>query len=426
VAERLLATAGDEDRALRQASLESLRRLKDTRAVQLAVAAIDHPDTQLAALAYLRDFGGPEQLDVVAKVARSERSIEGTTAIVDSLSQWKSRQRGGSETWHRLNHAIATVHGGSDTLLHWSSVGPISSERAAAIAREITAAGAGDFGSLASGALQPQLAGGRQGQVVLAAAKKDASDASDATWLSVSDVFVPEQTNVQFLASSRGALEVWLNRDSVARCSAATEDRPKEQFEAVLSAGLNRLLVQVSGATSEPQFHLRFRRISSRAEHEQLMKLALESNGNAERGGDIFRAAEKSQCVKCHRIGDLGGEMGPDLSGVGSRFSRVHLIESILEPSRTIAPSYHSIVVLLKDGRIMTGVKLKESDEAIVLGDSQGKEHSIFKKEIGETFAHPLSAMPEGLEKGLSDQEFVDLIAFLLSQTNVRSKSLFK
>ena len=104
------------------------------------------------------------------------------------------------------------------------------------------------------------------------------------------------------------------------------------------------------------------------------------------------------------------------MAAIGSRFSRVHLIESILEPSRTVAPSYETWSVVLTSGRVVSGVKVSENTTTLTLGDDQGKTHEIPKSEIDESQAQLKSTMPDGLQKRLTDREFVDLVAYLLSQ----------
>ncbi|MEO2008769.1 MAG: hypothetical protein ABGX22_08840, partial [Pirellulaceae bacterium] len=156
---------------------------------------------------------------------------------------------------------------------------------------------------------------------------------------------------------------------------------------------------------------------SSKVEHERLTSQLLSSRGNLNRGREVFMNADKSQCVRCHRIGNDGPRIGPDLAGIGSRFSRIHLIESILLPSRTIAPSYSTRSVILTDGRVLSGVVIAENENSITLGDTQGKTHEIEKDTIDESVTHPVSTMPEGLEKKLTERELIDLLAFLLSTT---------
>src|SRR5205823_5719772 len=129
-------------------------------------------------------------------------------------------------------------------------------------------------------------------------------------------------------------------------------------------------------------FHLRFRRKSAKAEHEKLTLAALSRTGNAERGQKLFFDKEKSLCLKCHQLGTLGERIGPELTGVGGRFSRIHLIESILEPSRSIAPSFGTLVVTLKNGRVLSGVKVAETETALILADNQGQKQTLMKADI--------------------------------------------
>ena len=151
------------------------------------------------------------------------------------------------------------------------------------------------------------------------------------------------------MGSSSGGLEVWLNGKSLFR---RDEPRPfriaSDRFAATLATGDNRLAVAVKPSAPAAECHLRFRKKSATAGHERLTRAALARAGNADRGRVIFLNVEKSQCLKCHRVGDQGEVAGPELTGVGSRFSRIYLVESILEPSRTIAPSFGTLSVLLR------------------------------------------------------------------------------
>src|SRR5439155_18585758 len=137
----------------------------------------------------------------------------------------------------------------------------------------------------------------------------------------------------EFRMSSSGKLSVWLNGKLVYRRSQTSSyATDSDKFEADLEAGLNRLVAEVSEAGSA-EVHARFRRKSATERHERLSQLALTTRGNADRGRETFLNAEKATCIKCHRLGGQGGQIGPDLTGVGRRFSKIHLIESILEPS---------------------------------------------------------------------------------------------
>lgn len=132
--------------------------------------------------------------------------------------------------------------------------------------------------------------------------------------------------------------------------------------------------------------------------------------------------SEAARCLKTCRnqlvsivIASAIWAVGPDLSGIGRRFSRIHLIESILDPSRSVAPSYATIAVVLNSGRILTGVPISKDDESMVIGDNQGKLHQIALDDVDQVSQQDTSIMPEGLDEKLTEREFADLLAFLES-----------
>jgi putative heme-binding domain-containing protein len=233
---------------------------------------------------------------------------------------------------------------------------------------------------------------------------------------------VNEPTDVEFLGSSSGSLRVWLNGKSVhVRAEPQSFRIDSDRFAATLAKGDNRLAVMVAGSAAPVEFHLRLRRKSATAQHERLIQAALARPGNVERGRQAFLNVEKSQCLKCHRVGEQGERTGPELTGIGARFSRIYIVESILEPSRTIAPSFGTITVLLQDGRTLSGVKTAETEAEFTLVDNQGQKHLVLKAEIEEQKTSSQSTMPDGLEKRLTDQEFVDLIAYFASLKESRA-----
>src|SRR5205807_1660201 len=152
------------------------------------------------------------------------------------------------------------------------------------------------------------------------------------TRVGAGEFLVAEPFRAQFLASSNGTLMVKLDGEPVYQRAKAGPYAPdSDRFEADLKEGAHQLSVEVS-STDPAQIHVRFRRKSAVERHERLAQLALTTSGSATRGRELFLNADKTGCIKCHRIGEQGGRIGPDLSGVGRRFSRIHLVESILEP----------------------------------------------------------------------------------------------
>jgi putative heme-binding domain-containing protein len=411
--EALLKLARDGDPAVCRASLDSLRRLRERGALAIAVAALSNRDTAECALEYIGTLGGPEQAGKLIELAKRDPAAPILSRVIQTLTAWEDR-KGMPDTRRReLDRSVAELQGDNGVPLRWQLRGPLRAGQVSSIIKEATSSP----GSLKD--WRTLVASGTESPVKLDA--KGTGD--DAWWLAATDVRLPAPATVQFLAASNGPLKVWLNgRLAYQRNQTQVFRLDSDRFSATLAKGPTRMLVQVAAGTGPVQFHLRFRRTSSRAEHEQLTQAALSRQGNPERGRALFLNVDKTQCLKCHRLGDQGGRIGPDLTGVGGRFSRIYLIESILEPSRTIAPSYQTWMVILKDGRQISGIKIAETGLALTLGDNQGKLHELKKADIDEQRPVPQSTMPDGLEKRLTTAEFVDLIAFLASRKDGRAK----
>jgi putative heme-binding domain-containing protein len=123
----------------------------------------------------------------------------------------------------------------------------------------------------------------------------------------------------------------------------------------------------------------------------------------------------KAQCIVCHRLGNEGGLVGPDLSQVGSRFDQRALLESILEPSKVIDEKFRNILFTLKDGSTLTGTIEQESETKIIVRESPfaEKANEILKRNITRREQSTVSPMPAGLINILTREEVTDLVAFL-------------
>ena len=411
-ADRVLELARDSEPPLRRACLVTLQQLGDDRAVELAVEALSQRDTLLAALEYLADLGGPEQRAPVLRVAESNLDADVHAAIVKMLSSWQERVPLDSNESKSLGTMLARIQWLHGVPLIWSLAGPLEAEQADRLLEKVFD-GSGDSAQEPHHDLRVHGVSA-DGLIPWPA---DPVPVEGRTWMALAVVFVDEPADVEFLASSNGTLAVWVDDQAVFQRDKPAQFQPdSDRFPARFEAGFRSLLVRVTTAETRPRAQLRFRRRSSKTEHERLSGLVLGGGGNVDRGREVFKDVERSLCLKCHRLGTEGGRIGPDLSGIGRRFSRVHILESILQPSRTIAPSYESVAVALTNGQVLTGVKVTETAATLTLGDNQGKTHEIARDGIDELRVQTLSTMPEGLETKLTDQQFVDLIAFLAAQ----------
>lgn len=138
--------------------------------------------------------------------------------------------------------------------------------------------------------------------------------------------------------------------------------------------------------------------------------------GNAERGKQLLAQSIKSdlQCLKCHTIRGVGGQVGPDLSVIGTKASRENLIESILYPSKAIADQYVTWVVETTAGVRIQGLLVEESPDFLILRDAEGRDTRLRKAEIEKRDKSLKSIMPEDLVAQLSEDDLVDLVAYLL------------
>ncbi len=137
--------------------------------------------------------------------------------------------------------------------------------------------------------------------------------------------------------------------------------------------------------------------------------------GDSSRGEKLFWS-QAVNCGSCHKIGDKGTALGPDLSTIGKLRPREDLLESILEPSRRIEPKYAAYVAYLKDGRTMTGLLVKRDEKEVVLRDGQNKEIVLAANKVEEIKPSRTSLMPDGQMAGLTAQEAADLIEYLASR----------
>lgn len=135
--------------------------------------------------------------------------------------------------------------------------------------------------------------------------------------------------------------------------------------------------------------------------------------GDANRGRELFFSRGQLSCVRCHIIGETGGEVGPNLSKIGAEKSREYLLEALVAPSKTIAKGYESVQLITDDGRVMAGVLKAENDSVLQIMTPEGQTVSIPKSSIEERAAGK-SAMPEDLTKNLTPLELRDLIEFLV------------
>jgi putative heme-binding domain-containing protein len=147
-----------------------------------------------------------------------------------------------------------------------------------------------------------------------------------------------------------------------------------------------------------------------KARLEQMM-VALAA-GDVRRGQLVFHS-EKAACYSCHAIGYRGGNVGPDLTKIGSVRSDRDLLEAILFPSASLVRSFEPIAVATRDGKVYNGLIRGENADELTLATGVNQEARIARREIEEMRPSNVSVMPAGLDQQLTPQELADLVAFL-------------
>ena len=137
--------------------------------------------------------------------------------------------------------------------------------------------------------------------------------------------------------------------------------------------------------------------------------------GDIKRGKDIFHNKTAVSCIRCHKIGWDGGNVGPELTDLGSKHDRRYIIEAITNPNAVIAKGFDQQKVLTDEGDVHIGILKETTDEHIMLLDSDGKEIFIDKETV-EATKPALSSMPANLHELLTPTELRDLVEFLANQ----------
>ncbi|HEY7330053.1 MAG TPA: serine hydrolase [Gemmataceae bacterium] len=145
---------------------------------------------------------------------------------------------------------------------------------------------------------------------------------------------------------------------------------------------------------------------------DALRQAAMNRGGDPKRGKAVF-FSQTAKCATCHKVQSQGVEVGPDLSLIGGKFDRTHLIESLLDPSAEILQGYHATLLTTKSGRVLTGIAKSESSTSLTLLDAEGKSNTIAFEDIESREVSKVSLMPAGLCEGMTAAEFTDLIAYL-------------
>ncbi len=143
---------------------------------------------------------------------------------------------------------------------------------------------------------------------------------------------------------------------------------------------------------------------------EELVERMVDADG--ERGHHVFHSA-KAGCSACHALGYVGGDLGPDLSRIGSVRTERDLLEAIVYPSASFVRSYEPVLVTRTDGTALVGILREQTVRGVILALAPGATLHVPAADLRSVEAAPVSLMPPGLDQLLSPRELTDLARFL-------------
>ena len=260
----------------------------------------------------------------------------------------------------------------------------------------------------AHGAELFQLLNAAESPAVQTAAMRTLAEFSDTA---IVDAFLAQWK--EFSPSIRNmALSAVLSRTEWSRLLLQAIDNGEISAAVLSPADLSRLADHPDASVSGPANKIiENADTSARQQVVKEYQPALAMLGNADRGAHMFRKT----CSVCHKVGNLGYEVGPNLLSTRHRGTEFILL-NVLDPNREVLPAWHDYVAVMRDGRTSNGIIAEESPVSVTLRRAEAKESTPLRRELDVLVDTGRSLMPEELEKTISIQQMADLLAWLQAQ----------
>lgn len=147
---------------------------------------------------------------------------------------------------------------------------------------------------------------------------------------------------------------------------------------------------------------------SDRAKIVLAYEAALELKGDVESGKKVYI----KNCAACHKVGDQGHNVGPNLATTKNK-SNNDLLIAILDPSREAQSNYNTYTIVTEQGKLFTGIIAAETATSYTIRRAEGKEDIILRNNIDTLLSNGISLMPNGLEKEIKPQQMADLLQYI-------------
>jgi putative heme-binding domain-containing protein len=436
-AELILPLLKDKEPSVRTAAIGALGSLKAKDAVPALIQAASDEATQFDAISALAQMPDKRALSAYLTGLASKNadlrksSHEAIAALRDEVTPTLEQLAQRNEIPTAASNELREVFSSFGPILSWRIIGPFPRDGKAhppQTEQKFDATYKGEEKEVKWQTIQADAK--QHGRVNLAARLQPSQQVVAYAYAEIESSSAREAT---LLCGSDDTLTIWLNGQKV---HDHANDRGwnynQDKVKVHLNAGKNRLLIQCGNSGGPWEFSVavsgevdRYAFLKGGAQKfdlETFRAFARKNKGDVEHGRKLFLDTKGLACVKCHSVGGQGGQVGPDLAGIGLRYKREDLMTSVLEPSKVIAQGYETIGIETKKGVTLTGVFKGESGEAVNLTDAEGKPHRVLKKDIEERIFSPVSTMPNGLSDGMTLQDFADILAFLEARREVRTE----
>jgi putative membrane-bound dehydrogenase-like protein len=228
---------------------------------------------------------------------------------------------------------------------------------------------------------------------------------------------IPDETVTAFTMENWSALDPAV-QDAALNAFMEKESRVKVLVDALESGKIQKTAVGWQRSIrlmTQRNIEIRNRARAFFTNDDQIRKVIEEYQPALELKGDVAKGklVYQKNCAICHQVkGENGIPFGPDLGTIQS-WPASGIMANIIDPNQSISHGFDLWNVVLENGESLQGVITDETPSSVTVRNANGQVNTIARDEIASQKALNMSAMPEGLEKQINDQEMADLLAFL-------------
>lgn len=183
----------------------------------------------------------------------------------------------------------------------------------------------------------------------------------------------------------------------------------ENKFPAALTAAMEEMIFKNPDIAVRVQAGKYFKQPGGKKNYSIQEIAALQ--GNATDGKTVF----STYCATCHRVGQTGNDIGPELTTIGKKFDKTALLDAILNPSAAILLGYEPWLINTKDGGSYFGFLISENKQSVTIKEVSGQKHVINADKISKREKQDKSLMPEPAVTGISEQQLADIVSYLSS-----------